>query len=152
MTSRQSYEHEMIIHIGPVHTSKYKRTERIPNIFSFRLDKKKQHKVEVPKSGIQKERKKLLITPDMIIKNLVYPPSVASENLGISVSTLRRRFAEFNCGQAWPTSELHNFDKNIDQKNKGSLWAVVNDSPKDCCVVDNLTEVILACAFRAHSK
>jgi hypothetical protein len=140
---------------------KRKRGERIPNVFSFKMHKTQRKEAgfvdytNIKSKNLFRERKKLVIPVETIIQNLVYPPSVAAENIGISISTLRRRFAEFRLeGHSWPITELEFENKRKDNRevNKGSLQDVINSTSTDCCTLDSFTEIILKCAFKANAE
>lgn len=108
-----------------------------------------QHKTFKKPQSIVK-RKRISVTPSAIIQNMVYSPSIAAENIGVSISTLRRRYAEFNCGSHWPITEQECVKMPKQPKNKGALTTIIQNFEREETKLDPLTISMLTCAFKQH--
>ncbi|KAL0486160.1 hypothetical protein AKO1_001847 [Acrasis kona] len=137
-------------------------------MFSFKITQPNFQKSHIATSAVQKKtsnnkitknRKRLFVPVSSIISNMIYSPSIAADKIGISTSTLRRRFAEFDCGVGWPITELEweemNKDKTNSTKDKKSIQSIIHHqtdkSTGDPCHLDNLTMIVLHCAFKQHN-
>ncbi len=103
-----------------------------------------------------KRRKRMVEIPaHRIVSHLVFPASFAAKRLGVSVSTLKRRLVELDCGSGrWPVGETQSFPKGFIQTNRTRV--VIKDLLNPCDNEDgtkhltDVTESVLRCAFRQH--
>ncbi|KAL0487313.1 chloride channel protein D [Acrasis kona] len=139
-----------------------KTRKALPNCFTFRLssstmlsaalsEDQSKNILKPNNNGVTK-KKRLSVPPELIICNMIFSPSVAAERMGVSKSTLRRRFAEFDVGQHWPITEQE-FEKKrslLFKENKGGMEDIINQTYCDTKDLDDLTITILQCAFKQH--
>ncbi len=124
--------------------------------FSFRIQAPSTCKggIKSKKTSFQKSKKKILVPTATIISAMIYSPSVAADRIGISVSTLRRRFAEFECSGGWPITEMEFAEQACKQKaqrSKSSIKEITNnENTRNCKSLDTFTTTILQCAFKQH--
>jgi hypothetical protein len=106
-------------------------------------------------SGIQKPKKnKIKIPMHDIIRYLTLPQPTAAEKLGVSISTLKRRYYELNLGR-WPINssngengEEFKQEQLLSHQEKVKLENIQNDREVDAKIVDSLTMKVLQVAFK----
>ncbi|KAL0490423.1 transposase [Acrasis kona] len=103
-----------------------------------------------------RKRKRIIDTPNhQIVCNLVLPPAKAAQKLGMSVSTLKRRFSEIDEEGTWPTSHSKD-DSPIEDKitkfgtNSLSICKILNSKQKSIKQLDEITQSVLRCAFKLY--
>jgi hypothetical protein len=83
---------------------------------------------------------------------MTYSLSTAAERIGVSVSTLRRRYAELECGNQWPVTKLEYENLPMAPKvRKGEVSLILNGkNARNCSSVDDVTLAVLNAAFKQH--
>ncbi len=103
-----------------------------------------------------KRRKRMVEIPaHKIVSHLIFPASFAAKRLGVSVSTLKRRLVELDCGSGrWPVGETQPFPRGIIKTNRKRVIMkdLLNEMQKEEEVkqLTDVTESVLRCAFRQH--
>jgi DNA-binding transcriptional regulator YiaG len=92
-------------------------------------------------------RKQIYISERQIKAHFIFSQPEAARRLGVSLSTLKRRFYELNggCGgtMKWPYSEI----KKIAAKR--TIKYILNEREKDATIIDEYTRMVLLKAFQS---
>jgi hypothetical protein len=97
-----------------------------------------------PKTALPKAKrgKKVIpLTEEQLRNHFIYPQPEAARRLGVSLSTLKRRFYELHSGKRWPYNDIKNTLK------KRKLRYIVNDRSKPEKYLDQNTLFALSKAF-----
>src|SRR3989338_3125777 len=78
-----------------------------------------------------------------IVRVMTLPQPIAAQTLGVSISTLKRRFYELQFGR-WPNIEL-DAQSVPTQKPKKGLNALLNEHQDEEANIDNITMKVLHC-------
>jgi hypothetical protein len=98
----------------------------------------------------QPKKNKIIIPIPALISLMTLPQPTAAKKLGVSISTLKRRFYELSWGR-WPVSSVGEeepeiFDCTVKTK---SIDAIINKTnSEDTVSLDPLTVTVLQCAFK----
>ncbi|KAL0476930.1 RKD2 [Acrasis kona] len=119
---------------------------------SNQYEKYVKNKNKADKSKATSKGKIELSIPD-IIRCMTFPQPIAAIMLDVSVSTLKRRFYELQCGR-WPihsNNSEHGIEylgsQNILAEDKARIRTITNDKNVDEKNLDYLTCRVLQCAF-----
>jgi hypothetical protein len=109
------------------------------------------------KNKIQKKKSKankIKIPFHDIVRFLNVPQNIVAEKLGCSISTLKRRYYELQCGQRWPINSANSdtgkeFLESLKLSNeeKSKIKTILNQHEVESDFVDPLTMKVLQCAF-----
>ena len=125
-------------------------------------NKQGQPPKKISKSSKLCKKSKISISVSDLIRVMPLPQTVAAQKLGVSLSTLKRRFYELGMGR-WPglatsctqqhftdhiSEESH--DSYTDSSVKGSLSYVLNGSDIDSTHLDQITLAVLNFTFKQY--
>jgi hypothetical protein len=96
-----------------------------------------------PQRG-RRGKKMIPLTEEQLKSMYMYPQPEAAKRLGVSLSTLKRRFYELHNGQRWPYNDI----KKILKRRK--LKYILNDRNKPTKYLDQMTIHCLQKAFTSH--
>jgi hypothetical protein len=90
-----------------------------------------------------------------IIRHMTIPQPMAAEQLGVSISTLKRRYYELDWGR-WPINSANGDEnekefiasKNLSSQDKLKIENIINERNTDEAIIDPLTMKILNCTFQ----
>lgn len=132
----------------------YKSTTQLPIVEDKHVRSVKNNK---SKKGITKKAKanKIKIPVHDIIRYMTIPQPMAAEQLGVSISTLKRRYYELDWGR-WPINSANGDEngegfltsKSLSSAEKLKIANIVNEKDVDEATVDPLTMKILQCVFQ----
>lgn len=125
-------------------------------------DEKKYRKTKKSKSNkTQHDKKnKIKIPICHIISLMTIPQRIAADLLGVSISTLKRRYYELEIGR-WPVNSgnsideenVHEYRKNqIVRQLNPSLYDIINEKDYDANYIDPVTTKVLNCAFKQYTS
>ncbi len=105
----------------------------------------------------QPKKNKIIIPVTQLISLMTLPQPTAARKLGVSISTLKRRFYELSWGR-WPVSSSGDEesptsdstpDEIIDEPSKVTIDALIHKTnSQDTVSLDPLTVTVLSCAFK----
>lgn len=89
-----------------------------------------------------------------IIRTMTMPQPMAAKKLGVSISTLKRRYYELKMGR-WPVSNINSTlyfeEEEVKCEHKPKLGTILNKFDlEDQKAIDTITEAVLMIAFKAQ--
>jgi hypothetical protein len=121
------------------------------------LSPKKTHKKR--NAGISKPKKnKITIPIHDIVRFMTVPQPLVAKKLGVSISTLKRRYYELHFGR-WPinssngdvSSEEYSREQMLTHQEKVQISNMVNEEAHDEKFIDPLSSKVLQLAFLVHT-
>jgi hypothetical protein len=118
---------------------------------TIKVEKKK-------KRGISKKNK-ITLPSWKIVQYMTLPQPLASELMGVSISTLKRRYYALNYGR-WPINssngevvlEEYTKSKKMKAEDKLNIRNLVHKENNDPTTIDPLTAKVLQCAFNQNDS
>ncbi|KAF0977372.1 hypothetical protein FDP41_003364 [Naegleria fowleri] len=141
------------------HSSRYSSTTTITTTTTISTEKMQQNMQHGAKfegkrkfEGIVKQQRtspilpsascRLQVSLEEMSKYFHSPQSIAARMLGVSVSTLKRRYKEVSNGNRWPYSKM-----SLNEKKK-SLWFYINEEDESETTISNECHLVLQKAFQ----